>query len=349
MSVVEVERRTRARVIDPVADRRWAELVARAPNAGVFHQPLWLALIRDCYRYPMTAVCLEDAAGGLVAGLPIATVRSRLTGTRLVSVPFSDVCGPVLGAPEHEAELLAALDAERERRGLKLEVHAELPRLPGSAASERFYQHVVPLEGGSEAVHKRVAQSKRRAAAKGRRHGLTASRRIDSEALDAFFRLHVLTRHKLGVPTQPRRFFRGLAKLFAEGLGFVLVIEREGQPIGSGVYLYHGRTLTYKYGASDPAHLDKRPNDLMMLEALEIGCELGCSSLDLGRTENDNDGLRRFKRQLGGEETELTYTTAPPVSDKSVRSVSKLQQTVIRGMPPAFGQWLGAAVYRHFG
>jgi CelD/BcsL family acetyltransferase involved in cellulose biosynthesis len=336
-------------MVDPITDSRWSELVASAPDGGVFHDPRWLGLVRDTYRYPMHAVCLEDRAGQLVAGLPIATVSSRFTGTRLVSLPFSDLCPPLARDPGHHAALMAALDAERRQAGLPLEIHAPVPELPGGAPSERFYHHVVPLEGGLDAVLGRMASSKRRAAAKARKQGATVTARTDRPALQAFFRLHVLTRRKLGVPTQPRRFFTGLEALFADGLGFALLVEWDGRPIGAGVYLRHGTTLTYKYGASDPAQLDKRPNDLMMHEALRIGCERGCTALDLGRSEEDNDGLRRFKRGLGGIERELSYTMAPPRAQRSVRSVSGRQQAVIRRAPPWFGRALGAAVYRHFG
>ena len=42
----------------------------------------------------MSALCvIED--GEAVAGLPLARVESRLTGRRLVALPFSDVCPPV--------------------------------------------------------------------------------------------------------------------------------------------------------------------------------------------------------------------------------------------------------------
>jgi hypothetical protein len=89
---------------------------------------------------------------------------------------------------------------------------------------------------------------------------------------------------------------------------------------------------------------------LEKLEALRIACESGCSALDLGRTELDNDGLRQFKRHLGANERVLTYTMAPPpASRKSVRSVSHFQKALIRRTPPVFGRLLGAAVYRHFG
>jgi CelD/BcsL family acetyltransferase involved in cellulose biosynthesis len=338
-------------VVDPVEDPRWSELVERSSDASVFHHPLWLALLRDRYRYPMTAVCVSGADGELLAGLPIAIVRSRLTGTRLVSVPFSDVCGPIVGQGDREQPLLAAVDDERRRLGLALELHAEVPSLPGSGPSDRFYHHVVPLDAGPELVlGKHVKQSKRRGAARALELGVTVAQRIDEAAIDAFFHLHVLNRHRLGIPTQPRSFFRGLTALFDRGMGFVLVAEWEGRPIAATIYLRHRSTLTYKYGASDPAQLDKRPNELLQLEALRIACEAGCSVLDLGRTELDNDGLRRFKRYLGANERELTYTMAPPpASGHSVRSVSSLQKTVIRRAPPAFGRLLGAAVYRHFG
>jgi lipid II:glycine glycyltransferase (peptidoglycan interpeptide bridge formation enzyme) len=195
-----------------------------------------------------------------------------------------------------------------------------------------------------------VKQSQRRNASRAARLGVTVARRHDADALDEFFRLHVLTRRKLGVPTQPRGFFRRFTELFERGLGFVLIARWQERPIAAAVYLRHRATLVYKYGASDPAHLDKRPNDLVQLEALRIACDAGCSELDLGRTEFDNDGLRRFKRHLGAEERELGYTVAGrPPGGRGVRSVSTLQEKLIRRAPSSFGRAVGAAAYRHFG
>ena len=160
----------RACVLDPVVDRRWARLVERAHNAVVFHHPLWLGLLQQRYRYPMRAVCLAGADGEALAGLPIATVKSRLTGTRLVSVPFSDVCGPIAADDDLVRELLLAVDDERRWLGLPLEVHADVDTLPGGCPSERFIHHVVPLDGGTDIIlGKRVSPPKRRGAARARR------------------------------------------------------------------------------------------------------------------------------------------------------------------------------------
>src|SRR3712207_7808324 len=43
-----------------------------------------------------------------------------------------------------------------------------------------------------------------------------------------FFRLHVQTRRRQGVPTQPRRFIMAFEDLFTEALGFV-ALARDGR------------------------------------------------------------------------------------------------------------------------
>jgi hypothetical protein len=334
-------------VLDPVSDERWSRFVERAPQSCVFHHPLWLRLLRDCYRYPMSAVCVARSDGELVAGLPIAEVRSRLTGSRLVSVPFSDVCGPLVTAAGSDDALLTAVDAHRRQAGLSLEVHADVQTLPSSATSARFVHHIVPLDGEPDAVVKRVRREKRRGASRARRLGVEVRRRTDREAVGTFFRLHAATRHRLGVPTQPRRFFYGLVELFAHGLGFVLLAEWQGQPIAAAVYLQHQMVLTCKYSAWDVRHHDKYANDLIQIEAIRLAADAGCSALDMGRAELADTGLRRFKHELGAVERELTYTTAPPAKRKSGHSVPKLQRSLIQRSPGLVGELLGSALYRH--
>src|SRR5581483_11062262 len=210
--------------IDPLRDPRWAALVDSAPDAEVFHHPLWLALLRERYRYPISAVCVGDSAGELLAGIPVARIESRLTGRRLVSVPFSDLCPPIARDDGSRQRLVGALDETRRRAGLPLEIHAPVPELPDGGTSDRFYHHTVPLSAGAEVVlGKQVKQSKRRGARLAQESGVTIRRATDRDAIDAFFRLQVLTRRRLGVPTQPRSFFRGLANLFDHALGFVLL------------------------------------------------------------------------------------------------------------------------------
>ena len=77
--------------IDPLRDDAYAELVASAPAAEIFHDPLWLELLRDEYGYEVGACAVRDGER-IVAAIPFAKIASRLTGKRLVALPFSDHC-----------------------------------------------------------------------------------------------------------------------------------------------------------------------------------------------------------------------------------------------------------------
>lgn len=337
-------------VIDPLTDPRWAALVARAPAASPFHHPAWLGLLARTYGYGIGAWGIEDARGGLEAGLPFARISSRLTGRRLVSVPFSDACPP-LSAPGAGAGATTLLErritADHERDGIDVELRWPLPvGEPGAG----FLHHVVPLEPDVEAVVRRFAKSQvRRGIAKARRCGVTV--RIDSSvgALDAFYTLHLRTRRRQGVPTQPRRFIRAFAGLFAQGLGHVALAEDDGVPIAAAVFLTAGSTVVYKYGASDPRHLGKRPNNLLFMEAIRLACEAGATALDLGRTDPGNAGLRAFKRSWGAEEHVLIYRRLTRRAITGRGGLPAGARRAIRLGPPVVGRLVGEALYRHYG
>lgn len=342
-----------AEVLDPLSDPRWPSFVAQAPEAVVFHHPAWLALLRAEYGYPVAAWTLCDADRAVVGGLPIARVVSRLTGRRLVALPFCDLCGPVLAggaADEARAELLATIADQRARIGLPLDIHESVEGLGDATASRSFLHHVVELADDPVTVEARFTKSHvKRGARKAERLGLRIERRLDRAGLDEFYRLHVETRRYQGVPVQSKRFIRRFEGLFAEGLGHVaLVRDPSGRVLAAAVFLTFNGTLTYKYGASDRAELGKRPNNLLFLDAIRWGCAQGMRRLDLGRTDLDNQGLREFKLSWGAAERRLSYTW---VSDRPLRSrgtgVPTALQVAIRRGPPLVGRAIGKALYRH--
>jgi CelD/BcsL family acetyltransferase involved in cellulose biosynthesis len=340
-------------LIDPIADPEWLEFVERSPSAEIFHHPRWLELLRAQYGYGLQACCVGNG-GGIEAGIPLARIESRLTGRRLVSLPFSDVCSPALAAGADPTALDAlgpALVEEASRSGLELTVRASLPSAPGASVEHGFVRHLLTLASDPAEVEGRYSKSQvKRGIKKAVRENLRWERRIDAAALDAFYALHVKTRRRLGVPTQPKRFIRRFEDLFAADLGFVGLVFDEDRPIAAAVFLTCNGVLTYKYGASDASRLGKRPNNLLFAEAIRWACESGFHTLDFGRTEADNEGLRAFKRSWGAREVELSYThlggsTPSPSGGRRDR----LLGATIRHSPPFVGRLVGEALYRHFG
>jgi len=339
--------------LDPIADPRWARFVEATPGAGVFAHPAWLELLARQYRYAMSAVVVSDG-GEPVLGLPIARVESRLTGRRWVALPFSDVCPPVRGegaGAEAEAALAGALTVLRRSSGLDVEVRDALANVPGAHVVPRFLVHRLRLESDAEAVLARASKSQiRRGIKKAEREGVTTRARVDRAALDEFYALHLRTRRRQGVPIQPKRFIRAFEGLFARGLGYVMSAHHEGRTISAAVFLAHGDTAVYKYGASDERHLNLRPNNLLFADAIRRACADGHATLDFGRTDSDNEGLAAFKRSWGADESELSYSYLaddPPREGNGL--AHRLLAEVIRRGPERTGQAIGTALYRHVG
>ncbi len=338
-------------LIDPIADPAWLDFVDGGTNGEIFHHPQWLELLQAQYGYQFQACCIGNG-GGIEVGIPIARIESRLTGRRLVSLPFSDICSPILSSnagPNALDALGLALAEECERTGLDLTVHGPLSGAPDTVVQDAYFRHLLTLASDSDGVRRGYSKSHARGIKKARREGLTGARLTDSAALDAFYSLHVKTRRRLGVPTQPKRFIRRFEKLFDAGLGFVWLILDEGSPIAAAVFLAYGGTLTYKYGAADAAKLGKRPNNLLFSEVIDWGCAHGFQALDFGRTDALNEGLRSFKRGWGAREIGLPYTyftdrapsSGPGLMDRVVAST-------IKRTPSLVGRAAGAALYRHY-
>jgi CelD/BcsL family acetyltransferase involved in cellulose biosynthesis len=338
--------------LDPVGDPRWADLLDRSHDPSPFHHPAWLELLARTFGYRTGAWAVSDAGGRLLAGIPVALVASPITGRRLVSVPFADLCQPLLRPEADQAtvqDLLARVAEEHRTRGADVELRFEAPGGGAWAAGDRFWHHVVPLRGFDRA---KLKPAVRQAVRKAERTGITIRTANDAAALDSFYTLHQHTRRRLGVPTQPKRFIRGFEALFDRGLGWLMLAELEQVPVAAAVFLQAGGTVVYKYGASDSHHLDLRPNNLLMLSAIERAVADGATDFDMGRTDIGHEGLRAFKRSWGAEERELAYTRLS-VRTRAARrggaGVPTIARRLIRSSPPVFGRLVGEALYRHYG
>ena len=341
-------------MIDPVRDPRWAEFVEVAPGASVFHHPRWIALLQEQYGYDVLACCIVDRDGRLRAGQALAMVKSRLAAGRLVGLPFSDVCPPLIARGEGAAAALTlALEELRSRLGVPLEVHGSLPHLvPSAHSSKRYLHHVLTLEADAEAVLGRFVKPQLlRGARRAQREGLRVELRSDHEALMAFYRLHVATRRRQGLLPHPRGFIARSARLLDDGFGFVAVALDGAEPAAAAVFLHFRDVLTYKYGASDAARLPKRPNNLLFVEAIRWGCEHGMTTLDFGRTDIGHESLRAFKLAFGSEERELVYTTLSSngsLPARDWRRAGDLVAPLLRHSPSLVSRGLAALLVGRF-
>jgi len=331
-----------------VRDPRWVAFVESCPHALPFHHPAWVDLLAECYGYRAFALALMDPAGAISAGLPVLCIGGARGKQRWASLPFTDYC-PLLTRPGSEPALADALATELAARHVTVfEQHAELPEGRHLHRWVEGYRHTLALSGTPASVYSRFSKMHQRNIRKAENSGVRIEHGCSAADVDTFYRLHLMTRRRLGVPVQPRRFFRLLAhRLQDEGLGFVLAAYVQDAPVAAAVFLNWNGTLVYKYGASDQAFWNHRPNNLLFWRAIQWGCENGYTTFDWGRTDAEDQGLRDFKSGWGSREEDLVYSA---IADRLPRHSSgwirRAMGTVIRRSPTWVCQAVGESLYR---
>lgn len=112
--------------IDPLQDPRWCKLLETHRRASVFHTAGWLNSLRRTYGYKPVAFSTSPPIGELKNGLVFCRVCSRVTGYRMVSLPFSDHCEPLFDCQQELDFIVCFLQGDLEHEDCKyLEVHPE--------------------------------------------------------------------------------------------------------------------------------------------------------------------------------------------------------------------------------
>jgi CelD/BcsL family acetyltransferase involved in cellulose biosynthesis len=333
-----------------LTDPRWTDFVARQPAATAFHHPDWAALVAGCYGFRAFAVTTSDGTGKVQAGLPVIEVRHLRGEPKWVSLPFTDYCPPLLSAPEDEVALSGALRRASQAAGVRrVEVRAPLP---GTVPASSGFRHVVRLDGDPDQVFARFRRTVRQQIRQAEKMGVTVRQATGpQDLLGTFYRLHLRTRRRIGVPVQPRRFFRLLwDSVISPGLGVVFIAEASGQPVAAQVCLAWNGTMIGKFSASDDKAWSLRPNDLIIWHSIKTAFERDCRVLDMGRTDAGNDGLRAFKRSWGAAEEPLVYATLggqPQPAPADEGKAGRLLASVIRRSPLVVCRAAGEVLYRY--
>ena len=200
------------RTIDPLTDPRWRELVQRDPRASAFHTPEWLDALRRTYGFVPVVYATDDRDVG--NAIPFCAVASWLTGRRLVSLPFSDHCQPLVDDPSRLRDILDQVTADARRSGWR---YVQIrPRLRGASVSgfgreEGNYLYALDLRPDLDIIFKGIKRDNREDIRKAERNALRHVVGRDAEFVRGYFGLHALTRSTQGVPPQPHAWFVSVA------------------------------------------------------------------------------------------------------------------------------------------
>jgi hypothetical protein len=339
------------RILDPVRDPGWDAVVALHRDAGCFHTSAWAKVLHQTYNHQ--PFYLQFSRGRRLAALiPLMEVRSPFTGRRGVCLPFSDACEPLIFDPDAVGLVRERLVRfAQERRWKHLEIRGgKFFQLAASSAA-KFYGHTLDLRNGAEELTTRFASPVRRAIRKAERSDVSAVVVRNRPAIGDFYRLHAQTRRRHGLPPQPASFFLNIYEhVIRPGLGFVVLAQRESRPIAAAIFFRFGKNALYKYGASDKGFQELRANNLVMWRGIQFLARNGAEKLHFGRTDCENDGLRRFKLSWDTEEETINYFRVDPLGRQCLIAAphdSGFHTRIFGRLPLVLNRLAGSMIYPH--
>src|SRR5204862_7999829 len=339
------------RIINPVHNPGWDLVVALHRDATCFHTSAWAKVLHQTYNH--RPFYLQFSRGRRLAALiPLMEVRSPFTGRRGVCLPFSDACEPLIFDPEALSLVRDGLVRfAQERRWKYLEIRGGKFFQLAARSATKFYGHTLDLRSGAQELTTHFASLVRRAIRKAERNQVSAVVVRNRPAIGDFYRLHVQTRRRHGLPPQPASFFLNIYEhIIRPGLGGVVLARRSSRPIAAAVFLRFGKNAVYKYGASDKRFQEFRANNLVMWQGMQLLARTGVEKLHFGRTDSENDGLRRFKLSWDTQEETIEYFRVDPSGRQCLTPVRRdagLHKRIFGRLPLMFNRLAGSILYPH--
>jgi Acetyltransferase (GNAT) domain len=333
--------------VNPLEHPDWDAPLTRRPDFSFFHGAAWIRVLTETYGFtPAWQVAKKSL-------LPLMEVDSWLTGRRGIGLPFTDACAPLCESEEEFRPLFQnAVELGRARGWKSIELRGGRKFIGEAPASLSFFGHYVDLTASESRLFENMDGSARQAVRKAEKDGVTVEIAQTPEAARDFYNLQCLTRKKHGLPPQPWSFFLNIWRhVLSQNQGMVALAGWRGKKIGGAVYFFLGGRAIYKYGASDFHRLHLRPNNLVMWEAMKWLARNGATTLHLGKTSLMNEGLRKFKLNLGAVEERIEYVKFDLRANCFVvdtDGIAGWHNRVFQALPVFMSRQAGSLLYKHW-
>jgi glycosyltransferase involved in cell wall biosynthesis/ubiquinone/menaquinone biosynthesis C-methylase UbiE len=304
----------------------WDAIATTSPDAWVYH-------LDDWQRCQMQAFPLQDLSFLLEwEGRPVAIfpIQRNVHAPRQLRSTFMGTGGPALRAdlgPEERAEVLRLVHRGARRfleTGVAEELQVHIPQLCRTARAHwtsfvnplvaHGYRHastqtsLVDLRRDEEGLFMAMRQRHRNSVRRAMRQDIRVGRLVGRDGMDAYYRLHVETYTRTGVPPHPKSYFdaiadhmvgKGHAETFAAWLGDELVAAANVAFFGDG--------SLYWTGAYSQRGLDSGAGKLLQWEIIRAQKAAGRVYHETGEVFPDAPagskelGLTTYKAGFGGE------------------------------------------------
>lgn len=263
----------------------------------------WRLVVRDAYGIGGHFLAAIDR-NRYVGTLGLYEINHPIFGHYLATAVFANDGGLDADTPV----VREALVAEARVLAARLKVDYLLIRtryaaLEDALVDNHYRAAVVDLAGGAGAIWSRLSNKTRNQVRRGQKEGFTIE--SGSSQLSAFFDVFHEHMRDLGSPGHSRRYYDAIMEHF-ESCADVLVV-RDGRELAAGALLFWTNGTAMNYHTVALRRFNPRcPNYLIYWHMLEASATRGCTTFDMGRSEEGSSNLR-FKANWNATEVTLYY------------------------------------------
>lgn len=299
------------------AEIDWDRYVVSHRNATFSHLWGWSSALANTYRLPVIRLAVRDELNkNQITGIfPLMLFCVPGSARRLISLPYTDYAGVLADSSSVARVLLDAAWQSAVREGAE---HLELRQLGNNdgifAKCLASYGNYTPysfkvalsrsLPAESETLWHELSGKVRNQIRKARKNDCRV--KVGRRALiDDFYTVFSENMRDLGSPVHALQLFAEISDKLSDNMHIVVVYHRT-EPVAAAV-LFRCRDVLYNPWASSlRRYRPYCPNMLLYWAMLSLGCEIGCGSIDFGRS-SPGAPTCRFKQQWGAEMLPLVW------------------------------------------
>lgn len=328
----------------------WDHYVSEHSDSTIYHFSIWRHILREAFGKRWYALGMIRN-GEVLAGIPLVHMNTPLFGNFLVSMPYVNYGGFLLGPecpPESLMEGVNQLGEQLQVDHIELR-HMRTHDLELPAKTDKVSMWL-SLPDSSELLLKSFKPKLRSQVRKGEKNGLIA-RSGSGELLDDFYSVFSQNMRDLGTPVYGKSFFRMILESFPKTARLVVTFDPQSRPIAAGFLLGYRDRLEIPWASSLRSYNHLQSNMFLYWNCLKFACEEGYRIFDFGRSTSDGPTFK-FKQQWGAESIPHYWhyvlrktQNLPQINPHNPKY--RLAITCWQRIPVWLTQWIGPTIAKH--
>lgn len=288
--------------------QEWDEFASQYTDL-IFYQSIWSEVLKKGLGGQPLYFCLREG-GKIVAGLPGVLLNFKIFKILYASIPYGNLIGNRSCFPM----MMDFLDVEFRKRKIDQVRITESPFIepfrPETFKPVSAKCTLLDLKRfNKERIWDSYRSEVRRAIRKAQRNGLSVRRATSREEVEIFYRLYFSSMERNRAAAKyPLQWFYALYNILIQhGKANILFAVKGDQYIAGVVLIYSSDSIHYLHNGSEKAHLESRPNDLIVDQIIQDSLKEGKTTMDFMGSDANDLPLLRFKEKWGSQSLDL-YT-----------------------------------------